>query len=181
MKSILKVCVAIAIAATLAACNGETYIGDVNSGHHLVLNNGVLTAHVSGQPDAVIDASGDLSIGGKSVALTPVQHDLLKTYYEQVLDIRKAGIETGKAGAAMAGHAVGAVVSGLAHGDPDSIGSRIDDRAKDVEAKALMICDNLEALQKTQDAVAIALPAFKPYATLEVRETSDCRSHAKHD
>ena len=71
----------------------------------------MLTAHVKRQPDAVIDAAGDLSIGGKTLALTPAQRDLLKTYYGQVVNIRSAGIETGKAGAALAGHAVGAVVS----------------------------------------------------------------------
>ena len=62
--------------------------------------------------------------------------------------------------------------------DPDSIGSGIDDRAKDVEAKALVICENLNALQKSQDTLAGALPAFKPYATIEVHDVSDCRAHS---
>ncbi|HEY2345652.1 MAG TPA: DUF2884 family protein [Xanthomonadaceae bacterium] len=175
MKSFLKACITTALAAGLAACGGTTYIGDGN-GHHLMLHDGVLTMHVHGQPDAVIDAAGDLRIANKPAALTSTQRELLKAYYAQVLNIRDAGIETGKAGAKLAGHAIGEVVSGLAHGDPDRIKSRIDDRAKDVEAKALVICDNLEALQKTQDAIAGTLPAFKPYATIEVRETSDCRS-----
>jgi hypothetical protein len=169
---------AIALAALLAGCDGETIIGSDSGGfHHLTLRNGVLTAHSQGSPDAVIDAAGNLSIDGKAVAVTPAQRDLLKKYYADVVAIRQAGIETGKAGAAMAGHAIGAVAAGLAHGDPDSIGPKIDARAKDIEAKAMVICNSVAALRTDQDAIVAALPAFKPYANIETQEVDDCRSH----
>ena len=171
MKHLLVFLVAACFAATLTACDGDT-IGS----HHLSLKNGVLTAHVHGQPDATISAEGDLKIDGKPVAVTPAQHDLLKKYYGDVVAIRTAGIETGKAGAAMAGHAIGAVAQGLAHGNPDSIGPKIDAQAKKIEDKALAVCDDVAVLQSTQDAIAASLPAFKPYATFDGTKTSDCKS-----
>lgn len=180
MNAFIKLCALSALAASLAACDGTetTYIGD-SQGHHLALHDGMLTLHVRGQPDAVINATGDLRIGGKAVDETAAQRGLLKTYYGEVVGIRTAGIETGKAGAKLAGHAIGEVVSGLVHGDTDHIDSRINDRAKDVEAKALAICENLQSLQETQDAIAASLPAFKPYAAIEVRGSSDCHDKAE--
>ena len=172
---------AIALVALLAGCDGETIIGSDSSGfRHLTLRNGVLTAHSQGNPDAVIDAAGDLRIDDKPIAVTPAQRELLKKYYADVVAIREAGIETGKAGAAMAGRAIGAVASGLAHGDPDSIGPKIDARAKDIEAKAMVICNGIAALRTDQDTIVSALPAFKPYANIEAQEVDDCRSH-DHD
>ena len=84
------------------------------------------------------------------------------------------GIATGKAGASMAGHAIGDVASGLAHGDPDSIGPAIDAHAKTVEAKALAICGDMVALRAKQDAIAAALPSFKPYASIHGNGKTDC-------
>lgn len=168
---------AIALVALLAGCDGETIIGSDSGFHHLSLRNGVLTAHAMGQPDAVIDAAGDLRIDDKPVAVTPAQRDLLKKYYGDVVAIRQAGIETGKAGAAMAGHAIGAVASGLAHGDPDSIGPNIEAQSKDIEAKAMVICTNVAALRTDENAITAVLPAFKPYANIDAHEVDDCRAH----
>ncbi|MBS0194398.1 MAG: hypothetical protein JSR34_09135 [Proteobacteria bacterium] len=177
-STLLAAILATLIAANLTACDGDTDIGDRN-GNHISLLNDVVTMHAKGQPDAVIDASGNLSIGDKPVATTPAQHALLMTYHYQLAGIRKAGIETGMAGANLAVHAMGDTVSGLVHGDADKVSSRIDDRAKAVEAKALAICDNLDALQKTQDQVAAALPAFKPYAAIHVGADHDCRNDTR--
>jgi hypothetical protein len=170
----------IALVALLAGCDGETIIGSDSGFHHLTLRNGVLTAHAQGQPDAVIDAAGELRIDDKPIAVTPAQRDLLKKYYGDVVAIRQAGIETGKAGAAMAGHAIGAVASGLAHGDPDSIGPNIEAHAKDIEAKAMVICNNVASLRADENAITAALPAFKPYANIDVHEVDDCRAHSRN-
>lgn len=168
---------AIALVALLAGCDGETIIGDDSGFHHLTLRNGVLTAHAQGQPDAVIDAAGDLRIDDRPITVTPTQRDLLKKYYRDVAAIRQAGIETGKAGAAMAGHAIGAVAAGLAHGDPDSIGPKIEARAKDIKAKAMVICNDVASLRTDENAITAVLPAFKPYANIDPHEVDDCRAH----
>lgn len=167
------------VAATLAGCDGETWIGD-GSGHSLVLHDDVLTARADGHPDATIDAAGKLAIGGKAVALTPAQRAALQGYRSAAIAVRAAGIETGKAGATMAVHAVGDAVTGALHGDGDQASARIERRAEDVRRKALAICDRLDALQQAQDRLATTVPSFKPYATLEVRADDDCRRDAMH-
>jgi hypothetical protein len=171
--------VASALTLSLASCDSGVYISDDSGMHHLTLRNGSLVAQAQGQPDAVITPAGDLSIDQKPIAVTPAQRDLLRKYFGEVQAIRSAGIETGKAGAAMAGHAIDDVAAGLAHGDPDSIGPKIDARAKQIEAKALAICTSVASLQTTQDAIASALPQFKPYATVDAGKGSDCHSKMK--
>ncbi len=167
------------LAATLAACTGTTYISDRN-GHSLSVSDDVVTLHTSGKPDAVVDANGGLSIDGKPITVTPAQRAWLKTYHDEAASIRSAGIATGKATARLAAHAIGDAVAGAGSGNDDPAPSRIDAEAKGVEAKALAICNNLDALQASQDKLAASLPAFKPYAGLDVRADIDCRRNAQH-
>lgn len=100
-------------------------------------------------------------------------------YYDQALAIRAQGVATGAAGIALAHKAIGSVATGLAHGQPDAIGPKIDAEAKKVEAQAMKVCDGVAALRNTQDALAVSLPAFKPYVLIDAGQASDCRS--KHE
>lgn len=176
MKSIFNICCATAFATLLAGCGMQIDLGDGGL-HGISIHDGSIAVHARGAADADVTAAGDLSIGGKAVALTPAQRGLLKRYYAQVMAVRDDGIATGKAGAAMAGHAIGSVASGLAHGDPDSIGPAIDARAKQVEAKALAVCNDVAAVQTQQNALALALPAFKPYARIDGHDATECKAH----
>lgn len=159
----------------LAACgrNSDTTIASDNGSIHL--RDGVAVIQVSGQPDARVSGDGELSIDGKPVTLSPDQHDLLKQYYVGVYKIRSEGVATGKAGAALAGQAVGSVMSGLAHGDIDRIGKDIQAQAGKVTAQAAVICDSLEQLRAAQDAIAAQVAAFRPYATLDKNHVAKCR------
>ncbi len=177
MKSISARCLAIAFAFTLAGCDEGITIGDGSGMQSIRFHDGSIAIHKSGGPEADITAAGDLSIGGRPVAVTPAQRDLLKQYYMQVLQVRTDGIAIGKAGAAMAGHAVGSVVSGLAHGNPDSIGPAIDARAEQIKAKALVVCNEATALRTQQNAIASAVPAFGPYASIKATDGDSCRTH----
>lgn len=159
----------------LAACgrdSGTTIAGDNGS---IRLRDGVAVIQVAGQPDASVTGDGTLSIAGKPVTLTADQRDLLKQYYVGVYKIRSEGIATGKAGAALAGQAVGSVMSGLAHGDTDQIGKDIQAQAGKVTAQAAAICAGLEQLRGAQDAVAAQIAAFRPYATLDEDKVGKCR------
>jgi len=174
MKLRYLVCTAL-LCTLLAACgrnSGTTIAGDNGS---IQLRDGVAVIHVTGQPDARVSGDGDLSIDGKPVTLTSDQRDLLKQYYVGVYKIRSEGIATGKAGAALAGQAVGSVMSGLAHGDTDKIGKDIQAQAGKVTAQAAAICDGLEQLRAAQDAVAAQVAAFRPYATLDKDKVAKCK------
>ncbi len=174
MRPIRTFAAALALAMSFSGCVIQTDHSSVFN--HITLHDGSILVHAQNAPDAVMTPSGDLTIDGKAVTLTPDQRDLLKQYYAQVMMIRDDGIATGKAGAAMAGHVIGSVASGLAHGNPDSIGPAIESRAKGIETKAMAICNDVEALRTKQTAIADALPAFKPYALIEANEVTDCRS-----
>jgi hypothetical protein len=176
MNTMRKFCCAAAFATLLAGCSMQFDFDDSTGLHGISFHDGSIAVHARGAPNADITATGDLSIDGKAVALTPEQRTLLKQYYVQVMAVRDDGIATGKAGAAMAGHAIGSVASGLAHGDPDSIGPAIDARAKQVEAKAMAVCNDVQALQAQQNAIASALPAFRPYARIGARSVTNCKA-----
>ncbi len=167
--------IAIALVTSLSGCIIQS--DDSSVFQHISIHDGSIAVHAHSAPDAIVTAVGDLSIDGKAVAVTSGQRDLLKQYYARVMAIRSDGIATGKAGAAMAGHAIGAVASGLAHGNPDSIGPAIDAHASELENKAAAICVDLAALHASQGAVTAALPAFTPYASIDTAEVSHCESH----
>lgn len=174
MNTIRTFAFAIAFAALLSGCIIES--DDSSVFQHISIHDGSIAVHARNAPDAIVTPAGDLNIAGKAIALTPDQRVLLQQYYTQVMAVRDDGIATGKAGAAMAGHAIGSVASGFAHGNPDSIGPAIETRAKGIEAKAMAVCNDVAALRAKQDTIASSLPAFKPYASIEASEVSDCRS-----
>jgi hypothetical protein len=179
MKSIAEFLCAAAVAAVLTGCSSGIEIDDGSGLQSIRIHDGSVALHKNGAPEADITVAGDLSIDGKPIAVTPNQRDLLKQYYAQVLLVRNAGLETGKAGAAMAGHALGTVASGLIHGNPASIGPAVDAQARKIEAKAMDVCNDFEVLGLKQNAVANALPAFKAYASIADQKDADCRAH-KH-
>ena len=123
---------------------------------------------------AWIDATGALTIDGNAVALDPNQRALAAKYFANATGIRSDGVAVGKAGAAVAGKAVSSVIHGLAGGNPDEIGPKIEAEARNIEGKAMLLCRRVGQLQATQDALAAALPAFAPYATISKVDADDC-------
>jgi hypothetical protein len=176
MKSISSFFCATALTTLLAGCGMQLDLGSGSGLRSISIHAGSIAIHARGVPDAYVTAAGDLSIDGKPIPLVPTQRDLLKQYYAQVMLVRDDGVATGNAGAAMAGHALGSVASGLAHGNPDSIGPAIDARAKQVEAKAMTVCTDVVVLRAKQDAIVTVLPAFKPYASINANERTDCQA-----
>lgn len=179
LLTILACSALLALTSVLSACDGDVMIGNGSGLQHLRLHDGSLTAFAVGQPDAVITAAGDLSIDGKPVTLQIEQRALLQTFYAEVVAIHDAGIETGKEGAKLAGKAIGAAVSGLANGDPDSIDKKVNAQTDKIEASAMVICTRVAALRTTENQIAASVPAFKPYANIDAHEVDNCRAHDK--
>ena len=160
----------------LGACASGDDTGTSTSAlqHISIARNGDVIAHAHDGSSARISATGDLEIRGRSVAVTSSQRDLLQGYHAAALALRNDAIATGKAGVETGMHALDAVAKGLASGKPDSIDAEITPRANKVDALAQTVCRDLEHLHADQTAVAAALPAFAPYATIEQREVSGC-------
>jgi hypothetical protein len=161
--------------ALLCGCQPST---TVNTGDGQVFNilGKTLTIQVHGLPSAEISEAGDFSIDGKPVAVTEAQRALLAAYYKELNGIGAAGAATGKEGAALAGKAMGAAITGVLTGNPDDIGAKVEAETKKVEAAAMKICDRLANLQRVQEALAAQLPAFAPYGSITLGDVSDCRS-----
>lgn len=153
------------VAPALAACtdSGVADGGHFNGNWHVAFDDAGLVINAPGKPNAHIGANGDLRIGATSVAVNPMQRELLVRYYAQAMAVRDDGIATGKAGAALGLHAVGSVFGNLLSGTPDKIDKDMDTRGKTVEATAQHLCGDLAQLKVTQQSLSAQLPAFRPY------------------
>jgi hypothetical protein len=133
--------------------------------------------HIGGDKsvtDASITPHGELLIDGKPVVVTPAQRELLLAYRKDIISVAEAGMAIGVKGADLAGKAVLETLSGLMHGDADKAGKRIEAEGHKLEAEAMKICRLLPHMLATQDRLAAALPAFKPYATMTQEDVDDC-------
>lgn len=129
------------------------------------------------RPDAQLTPRGELLLDGRKVETTPAQQALLVQYRRQIMDVAETGMALGVQGADLGGKAIGAVFDGLLSGDPSQIDARIEAEADKLEANAMRLCMQLPGLRETQQALAAALPEFKPYATMTLTEQdiADCR------
>lgn len=177
MKIMHSPLLVLSLAALIAGCNPGTHVstdkGNVTS------NGKVITLRANGQPDAKISADGELTIGGKTVAVNPAQRVLLQSYLKEMNAMTADGIAIGKQGAALAGTAVTEAIKGAIKGDGDQIDAKIEAEARKIEQQAMQLCRRLVTIKTSQDALAEQLPAFKPYATIDVDDVNDCQSN--HD
>lgn len=167
----------LALCAMAAGCNGGTTT--TTSRGSITELGGLVVLTAGDSLKATIDRNGAFAVDGKDVAVDDHQRELLRRYYANATAIRQHGIETGKAGAAMAGEAIkGAAES--ASGDPDSVSRRVEAQTQQITAQVLKICDDLAGVKAVQDELATSLPAFKPYAAImDDQEIADCRKDAK--
>ncbi|WP_266181717.1 DUF2884 family protein [Dyella humicola] len=179
----------LAIAGMITACSNSSNDTQVFGGHtdiinhRITLQDGQVTIHAEGAPDAVVDGSGKLTIDGHDVPVNDAQRALLQHYNASAQAMREDAIATGKAGAATAAKAVGSVASKLAGSDEDKAAAHdeIEAAAKNVKVAAGKICDDVASMKAAQDELATQLDAFKPYATaLGEANVEKCREHSSN-
>ena len=133
-------------------------------------------------PRAQITPQGDLLIGDKPVALTPAQRTMVLDYRHQLIEIGAQGIAIGKQGAALGMSAAREAIAGAFSGKPEQeIRQRVEAKASGIREAAAKLCDRMPALMASQQKLAAALPAFKPYATLTTAKIDQCRKDALRD
>lgn len=167
-KSVL---LALLLVPALGACSDNGAQSSVNyhiNGKlHVDFDKSGLLLSADGKPDAHIAADGALSIGDQPVSLTPDQRVLTQRFYAEAMHVRDDGIATGKAGAALAGHAVGTVIGDLFSGQSDKIDHDMDGQSKTVETAALHLCGDIQQLRDTQKEIGTRVAAFQPYAAFK--------------
>jgi hypothetical protein len=167
----LKTSMLLALCAATAAC------GHANTEfqHLSVLDDSHLAVHAPGRADAIVSASGALSIAGTPVTVDAAQAQIAARYFASAIALRNDAVKTGAAGASTAATAITSVAVGLASGNPDSIDAKVNASAAKVEAAANRVCADVLALTQAQDDLAASLPQFKPYATIAAHEANDCK------
>ena len=167
----LKTSMLLALCATTAACGH----GNTEFQHLSVLDDSHVAVHAPGHADAIVSASGALSIAGTPVTVNAAQAQIAARYFTSAVALRDDAMKTGAAGASTAATAIASVAVGLASGNPDSIDAKVNASAAKVEAAADRVCTDVQALTQAQNELAAALPQFKPYATIAAHEVNDCK------
>ncbi len=177
MKYIRPALFAVAVVA-LVACGDHGSLSNTSIANGALRVSGDLVRlHADAHPTAIIDSAGDFSVDGKPVQVTPPQHALLLQYYTAATAVRTHGLETGKAGAAIAGEALKGAAAAIANGGDDkSVDARVQAQADRVKQAAMKICDDLAGIRAAQEQLAATLPAFRPYGDLIGQgSVDDCR------
>ncbi|MGH8040732.1 MAG: hypothetical protein ACREPN_01670 [Rudaea sp.] len=172
----LKTLCSFAVLIALAGCSDRSE-GDSVFRHLSILSDHQIAVHAPDRADATITATGDLVIAGKPVTLDAVQQQLAIRYFTSAVALRNDAITTGAAGIATAQQAISSVASGLASGDPDRIGDQVDASAAKVDAAANRVCADLQSLVSAQNGLLQTLPQFLPYASIQAKEVTDCRTN----
>ena len=175
MKIAHSALLALSMAALLCSCNSGTSVS-TDGGGRISANGERVMLRASGQPNAEISATGDLTVDGKVVAVNASQRALLQSYHHEMNAMTADGIAIGKQGAALAGKAVTAAIKGAISGNADDVDSKVEAETKKIEQQAMQLCKRLVTVKASQDALATSLPEFKPYATLDQSDVDDCGS-----
>jgi len=131
--------------------------------------------HDDSLPKAVITPQGTLVIAGKPVDATPEQHAMLVDYRQQIIGIAEAGMDIGASGADIGVAAAKQAILGAFTGKSDKeIEASIKPQTDQIEAAALRLCKRLPDMLASQQKLAVAMPAFKPYATMTQKDIDDC-------
>jgi len=162
----------------LAACDARQGKGEDKASvtRHITIADERVGAIAANGRVAWVDGHGNIEIDDTRLDLATDQQHLAADYHRQAMELQEAAKAIGLQGARIAGTAVREVTRGLMSGEPDAIGERIEREADVIEAQAQLLCHQLRQLRDTQDALGTAVPAFKPYGTIDARTAEDCDS-----
>ena len=144
-------------------------VGSVHFGDHRNDNDD------DSRPKAVITPQGVLVIAGKPVDATPEQHAMLVDYRQQIIGIAEAGMDIGASGADIGVAAAKQAIFGAFTGKSDKeIEASLKPQTDQIKAAAMQLCKQLPGMLSSQQKLAAAMPAFKPYATMTQKDIDDC-------
>lgn len=141
---------------------------DFGGGHHLGGDD------TTNDADAEITPEGGLLIAGKPVEVDAAERAMLLAYRKQVTDVALAGARIGLQGADLATTAMGEAFRGILSGDTEGMEARIEAEAAKIEAQVVVLCDRLQPLLETQQALAASIPELEPYATMSQDDVDQC-------
>ena len=134
-------------------------------------------------PRAELTPDGQLLVDGQPVPANAEQQALLREHRRHLEDVALAGMAIGVQGADIAGTALTGIGEALFGGDEGrrAYEARVEAEASRIKDEASRLCALLPALYDSQQALAAALPAFAPYATMTPQDVEDCASDLEGD
>lgn len=164
------------LALSMAGCDARQGKGDDKASvtRHITIADERVGAIAADRSVAWVDGDGNIEIDSTRLDLAADQRQLAADYHQQAMALQEAGKAIGLQGARVAGTAIREVTRGLVNGEPDAIGEGIEREADVIEAQAQQLCHQLRQLRDTQEALGDAVPAFKPYGTIDARTAKDC-------
>jgi hypothetical protein len=157
-----------ALCTLLGACNVPDTMMENGA---VTLKGNVVTLHVDGAPNAMINAQGELQIGDKTVATTPSQQGLLILYFEGITDVHESGVQMGKLGTGMGIAALKDKLNGDSKSDQDKDAQKGGDQMSALSTK---ICQDELNIKNAQNQLAAQIPAFKPYGNIFTDKNTSC-------
>ena len=152
----------------------SVYKATVKAREKMAVSNISVSENASTLPKAEITPQGDLLIGGKQVTIDEKQRALLLEHRANVTAVALAGMEIGVQGADLGMRAAGEAIKGIFSGNNEDIEKKVEAEAENIKAAAAKLCNKLPALQASQQALAAAIPEFKPYASMKQVDVDRC-------
>jgi hypothetical protein len=134
----------------------------------ITLKDSVVTLHVSGAPDAAINANGDLQVADKVVTINPAQRGLLMLYFQNVHDVNHTGREMGKIGAKIGVKALKDKIEDKSKTDQDQNAQAGAQQLRNLSQK---ICQDQANIKTVQDQLSAQLAEFKPYGNILTQDS----------
>jgi hypothetical protein len=155
----------IALCAVVSACD----MPDTTMANGAIsLKNDIVTLHVSGAPDAAINATGDLQVGDKVVTVNAAERGLLMMYYQNVHDVNHTGREMGKIGSKIGAKAIKDKMEGKSKANQDQDAEAGSQQLHDLSHK---MCQDQANIKTVQDQLTAQLADFKPYANIITQDS----------
>jgi hypothetical protein len=155
----------LALCTAISACNMPETTMENGA---ITLKDNVVTLHVSGAPDATINATGDLQVADKVLTISPAERGLLMLYFQNVHDVNHTGREMGKIGAKIGGKALKDKVEGKSKADQDQDAKAGTDQLRALSQK---MCQDSANIKTVQDQLSTQLPEFKPYGNIITQDS----------
>jgi hypothetical protein len=123
--------------------------------------------------EARITPAGALAVDGRRVQVGErAQRDLVR-YNALVHSLEDTAMEMGLEGVGLAAFAVAEAFGAVITGDENRAERRVEGRAEELKEAARELCDDMRRLERIQNRLASDLPAFRPFAVVEL-DGDDC-------
>ena len=128
--------------------------------------------------EAVVAPDGTLRVDGRRIAMGERDRQALVLYNQALRRVKDHGMELGFQGAGLAVEALATAVVAITTTGDDGRAERraerrIEAKAEDIKDAARELCNDVRTAEVLQEMVAERVPAFRPFAVLELDE-DDC-------